>query len=58
MWRKAKNSLTNDGPEMIGITNTNTRTKTTLDKVHIFREGHRILRNLNLTFDWHYRGQK
>ena len=35
MWRKAKKSLTNDGPEMIGITNTNTRTKTTFDKTCI-----------------------
>ena len=26
-------------------------------KVHIFWEGHRILRNLHLTFDWHYIGQ-
>ena len=23
-------------------------------KVHIFWEGHKILRNLHLTFDWHY----
>ena len=28
------------------------------DKVHIFWEGHKILRNLLLTFDWHYIGQK
>ena len=28
------------------------------DKVHIFWEGHKILRNLPLTFDWHYIGQK
>ena len=27
-------------------------------KVHIFWEGHKILRNLSLTFDWHYIGQK
>ena len=27
-------------------------------KVHIFWEGHKILRNLYLTFDWHYIGQK
>ena len=27
-------------------------------KVHIFWEGHEILRNLRLTFDWHYVGQK
>ena len=27
-------------------------------KVHIFWEGHKILRNLHLTFDWHYTGQK
>ena len=27
-------------------------------KVHIFWEGHKILRNLHLTFDWHYIGQK
>ena len=27
-------------------------------KVHIFREDHNILRNLHLTFDWHYIGQK
>ena len=27
-------------------------------KVHIFWEGHKILRNLQLTFDWHYIGQK
>ena len=26
-------------------------------KVHIFSEGHKILRNLHLTFDWHYIGQ-
>ena len=26
-------------------------------KVHIFWEGHKILRNLHLTFDWHYIGQ-
>ena len=28
-----------------------------LFKVHIFWEGHRILQNLHLTFDWHYIGQ-
>ena len=27
-------------------------------KVHIFWEGHKLLRNLHLTFDWHYIGQK
>ena len=27
-------------------------------KVHIFWVGHKILRNLRLTFDWHYIGQK
>ena len=27
-------------------------------KVHIFWEGQKILRNLHLTFDWHYIGQK
>ena len=27
-------------------------------KVHILWEGHEILRNLHLTFDWHYIGQK
>ena len=27
-------------------------------KVHIFWEGHKILQNLHLTFDWHYIGQK
>ena len=27
-------------------------------KVHIFWEGHKIWRNLHLTFDWHYIGQK
>ena len=27
-------------------------------KVHIFLEGHKILRNLHLTFDWYYIGQK
>ena len=27
-------------------------------KVHIFQEGHKILQNLQLTFDWHYIGQK
>ena len=27
-------------------------------KVHIFWEGHKILRNLHFTFDWHYIGQK
>ena len=27
-------------------------------KVHIFWEGHKTLRNLHLTFDWHYTGQK
>ena len=27
-------------------------------KVPIFWEGHKILRNLHLTFDWHYIGQK
>ena len=26
--------------------------------VHIFGEGHKILQNLHLTFDWHYIGQK
>ena len=26
--------------------------------VHIFWEDHKILRNLHLTFDWHYIGQK
>ena len=29
-----------------------------LGKVHIFWEGHKILRNLHLTFDWHHIGQK
>ena len=28
------------------------------DKAHIFWKGHKILRNLHLTFDWHYVGQK
>ena len=27
-------------------------------KVHIFWEGHKILRNIHLTFDWHYIGKK
>ena len=27
-------------------------------KVHIFWEGHKILRNLHIIFDWHYTGQK
>ena len=27
-------------------------------KVHIFWEGHKILGNLHLTFDWHYIGEK
>ena len=27
-------------------------------KVHIFWEGHKILRNLHLTFDWNFIGQK
>ena len=27
-------------------------------KVHIFWEGHKILQNLHLIFDWHYIGQK
>ena len=27
-------------------------------KVHVFWEGHKILRNLHITFDWHYIGQK
>ena len=27
-------------------------------KVHIFWEGHKILRNIHLTFDWHNLGQK
>ena len=27
-------------------------------KVHIFWESHKILQNLQLTFDWHYIGQK
>ena len=27
-------------------------------KVHIFCEDHKFLRNLHLTFDWHYIGQK
>ena len=26
--------------------------------IHIFWEGHTILQNLHLTFDWHYIGQK
>ena len=26
-------------------------------KVHLFWEGHKILRNLHLRFDWHYIGQ-
>ena len=26
-------------------------------KVHLFWEGHKVLRNLHLTFDWHYVGQ-
>ena len=30
----------------------------TQDKVHIFCKGHKILRDLHLTFDWHYIGQK
>ena len=29
-----------------------------IHKVRIFWEGHKILRNLHLTFDWHYIGQK
>ena len=29
-----------------------------LCKVHIFWEGHKILWNLNLVFDWHYIGKK
>ena len=27
-------------------------------KVHVFLEGHKSLRNLHFTFDWHYIGQK
>ena len=27
-------------------------------KLHIFKEGHKMLRNLYRTFDWHYIGQK
>ena len=27
-------------------------------QVHVFWEGHKIMRNLHLTFDWHYIGQK
>ena len=27
-------------------------------KVHIFWEGHKILQNLHIAFDWHYIGQK
>ena len=27
--------------------------KKRLIKVHIFQEGHKILRNLQITFDWH-----
>ena len=27
-------------------------------KVQLFWEGHKILQNLHLTFDWHYIGQK
>ena len=30
----------------------------TTGKVHIFWEGHKILQNIHLTFDWHYIGQK
>ena len=26
-------------------------------KVHIYREGHKMLRNIHLIFDWHYIGQ-
>ena len=29
-----------------------------ISKIHIFWEGHKILRNLHLTFDWHYIAQK
>ena len=32
--------------------------KKILDKVHIFWEGHKILRNLHLTFDCNYCSQK
>ena len=28
------------------------------NKVHIFWEGHKILQNIHLTFDWHYIGHK
>ena len=42
-------------PELISVHDYNLN----LDfKVHIFWEGHKILRNLHLTFDWHYIGQK
>ena len=36
----------------LGFTNSNLETD--LIKVHIFWEGHKILRNLHLTFDWLY----
>ena len=32
--------------------------KLVANKVYIFWEGHKILQNLHLTFDWHYLGQK
>ena len=35
----------------------NSKFSTTLDKVHIFWEGHKILRNLHQLFDWQYIGQ-
>ena len=38
--------------------NYNSLFQSQLCKVHIFWEGHKILQNLPLTFDWHYIGQK
>ena len=55
-----KASLRNPTPASSPMLDTRVITAGTkkLVKVDIVWEGHKILRNLHLTFDWHYIGQK
>ena len=39
------------------ITDLSDTNQSQINKVHIFWEGHKILRNLHLTFEWHYLGK-
>ena len=55
-WGKIR-MISNFWVTVFGQGNLNSK-KIVMFKVHIFWEGHKILRNLHPTFDWQYIGQK